>query len=141
MTYRMLSPRFCVAGQLDAEAIRALAGEGFTTVICNRPDGEEPGQPPRARLEAAAHEAGLDFHFIPVSGGQFPADSVEAFAAALAGAKGKALAFCRSGMRSTCLWALASAGTAEPAGIIAAAAEAGYDISGLAPALHARHGD
>jgi uncharacterized protein (TIGR01244 family) len=54
MTCRMLNPRICVAGQ-----------------------------PPRAQLEAAAREAGLDFHFIPVSGGQFPADSVEAFAAAL----------------------------------------------------------
>ncbi|MDO9488770.1 MAG: sulfur transferase domain-containing protein, partial [Sphingomonadaceae bacterium] len=55
---------------------------------------------------------------------------------ALAGAAGPVLAFCRSGTRSTNLWALASAaqgGDAEA--IVAAAGGAGYDVSGMMPTL------
>lgn len=141
MAHKTLTPRLAVAGQLSADAIRALAHEGFTTVICNRPDGEEPGQPPLAELEAAAEAAGLAFHHIPVSGGQFPENAIAAFAGVLDTADGKVMAYCRSGTRSTCLWALSQARKTEPASLIEAGAQAGYDLSGLAPALAARHGD
>ena len=40
------------------------------------------------------------------------------------------LAYCRSGTRSTLLWALAEASRGgEPAALAASAAQAGYDIS------------
>lgn len=141
MPHKTLTPAIAVAGQLSAEAIRDLAGQGFTDVICNRPDGEEPGQPPLSELQAAAKEAGLTFHHIPVSGGQFPEEAISAFADALEGADGKVMAYCRSGTRSTCLWALSQARKSEPSSLIEAAARAGYDLSGLALALAARHGD
>jgi uncharacterized protein (TIGR01244 family) len=41
-------------------------------------------------------------------------------------------AFCRSGTRSTTLWALSQAGTMDADEIIAEAADAGYDMSHLA---------
>ena len=41
------------------------------------------------------------------------------------------LAFCRSGTRSTTLWALAQAGGGNADAVITAAAQAGYDVSGL----------
>lgn len=141
MPHKTLTPQVSVAGQLSADEIRALAAEGYSTVICNRPDGEEPGQPPLSELQAAAKDAGIAFHHIPVSGGQFPESAISAFADALAGADGKVLAYCRSGTRSTCLWALSQARREEPASLIEAGARAGYDLSGLAPALAARHGD
>lgn len=141
MPYKTLTPKVAVAGQLSAGAIRDLAGQGFTDVICNRPDGEEPGQPPLAELQAAAREAGIAFHHIPVSGGHFPEQAISAFADALDGAAGKVMAYCRSGTRSTCLWALSQARKEEPASLIEAGAGAGYDLSGLAPALAARHGN
>lgn len=139
MVHKTLTPRLAVAGQLSADAIRDLAEQGFSDVICNRPDGEEPGQPPLAGLEAAAREAGLAFHHIPVSGGQFPEDAITAFGKTLEQAEGKVMAYCRSGTRSTCLWALSQAGQAKPSSLIEAGARAGYDLSGLAPALTARH--
>ncbi|HCY56454.1 MAG TPA: TIGR01244 family phosphatase [Oceanicaulis sp.] len=141
MPRKTLTPTISVAGQLSADEIRALAAEGYTTVICNRPDGEEPGQPPLSELQAAAHESGLAFHHIPVSGGQFPESAIAAFGEAVNTANGKVMAYCRSGTRSTCLWALSQAGKAEPAALIEAGARAGYDLSPLAPALAARHGD
>ena len=50
--------------------------------------------------------------------------------AALEGAEGKTLAYCRSGTRSTLLWALAKAKTGMSAEEIARlAGNAGYDIT------------
>jgi uncharacterized protein (TIGR01244 family) len=58
-----------------------------------------------AEIERAALAAGLRYRHIPIAGGIGP-DQVEAMAAALS--EGKLLAFCRSGTRSTILWALAA---------------------------------
>ena len=54
----------------------------------------------------------------------------------LSQADGPVLAFCRSGTRSTYLWALARARLGDdPDGLVEKAEAAGYDISGIRPAL------
>jgi len=59
-------------------------------------------------------------------------DQVDAMKQALEGADGPALAFCRSGTRSTFLWALARAELGDtPAELAAKAAAQGYDVSPL----------
>ena len=51
-------------------------------------------------------------------------------------ARGKVLAYCRSGTRSTLLWALAAASKgADPEAITQAAAAAGYDVSPVRGAM------
>jgi uncharacterized protein (TIGR01244 family) len=123
-----VSPRQIVAGD-----IRALAGAGIRLIVNNRPDREEPGQPQSAEIEAAARADRLDYRHIPIAGG-FPPASVEAMAEALE--QGPALLFCRSGTRSTFLWALARAWRgADPPTLIRQAAEAGYDLRPIAPWL------
>lgn len=135
MTFRRLDDRTFVAGQIGAEDIAEAMALGVTTIINNRPDGEEPGQPLWVEIEAAARAAGLDCRHIPIAGG-FSPDQVEAMAAALDEADGKVLAFCRSGTRSTWLWALArNARGGNGAEIIRQAAAAGYDLSPLAHLL------
>lgn len=124
-----------VAGQLGEADVAEAATQGFRRVINNRPDGEAFDQPPGAAIADAAQAAGLDYVAIPVAGG-FSMPQVEAMAAALAGAAGPVLAFCRSGTRSTHLWALASAYRGgDPDAIVAAAAAAGYDVGPLLPTL------
>ncbi|MEA3061202.1 MAG: hypothetical protein QOJ94_983 [Sphingomonadales bacterium] len=119
-----------VAGQIAPADIAAL---DVRIVVNNRPDGEEPGQPPSADIGAAARAAGLDYRDIPISGA-ISAAQVEAMAQALD--VGPALLFCRSGTRSTWLWALARASRgADPGQLAAAAAEAGYDLGPLLPYL------
>jgi uncharacterized protein (TIGR01244 family) len=119
-----------VAGQIDPADIPTL---GVRTLINNRPDGEEPGQPTSADMEAAALAAGLLYRHIPVAGGVSRAD-IDAMAEALE--SGPVLAFCRSGTRSTYLWALARASRgADPASLVRQAAEAGYDLSPILPLL------
>ncbi len=76
--------------------------------MCNRPDFEEPGQPPLAVLRAAAEAAGLTFHHVPVSGGMFPSEALAEFRRIRQEATGPVLAYCRSGTRSITMDALAN---------------------------------
>jgi uncharacterized protein (TIGR01244 family) len=109
MTFRDLDAKTLVADrQLQASDMAAAAARGVTLIVNNRPDGEEPGQPAAAEIEAAARAAGLDYVHIPISA-EFSGDKVAALRAALAQAEGRALLFCRSGTRSTYLWTLARA--------------------------------
>ena len=115
-----------VSGQIAPEEIAAL---GVTTIINNRPDGEEPGQPDSDAIEAAAKAAGIDYRHIPVAGG-ISQPQVAQMADALAQAEGAVLAFCKSGTRSTFLWALARARLGDDAEELARkAGAAGYDLS------------
>jgi len=107
MDIRQLSPEVSVTGQITARDLDALMAQGFRSVICNRPDGEEPGQPTVASIEAAAKEKGLAFRSIPVVHGSPCIDESAAFAKALAEMPGPVLAYCRSGARSANLWSLA----------------------------------
>ncbi|HEV7659003.1 MAG TPA: TIGR01244 family sulfur transferase [Allosphingosinicella sp.] len=109
MTFRELDGKTLVADrQLQASDMAAAVARGVTLVVNNRPDGEEPDQPLAAEIEAAAGAAGLDYTHIPISG-EISDDKVAALSAALAQTEGRALLFCRSGTRSTHLWALARA--------------------------------
>ncbi len=107
MEHRPLTPDFAVAGQITPEQIAEIKAAGYRSVICNRPDDEQPGQPSVAAVRAAAEAAGLAFRHIPVSGGIFPPDAVAATAAALDELEGPIFAYCRSGARSTTLYSMA----------------------------------
>lgn len=124
-----------IAGQIRPRDVAEAAALGVTMVVNNRPDGEEPGQPAGAELEAAASAAGLGYRHLPVAGSIAPGQA-EAMAAILDAAEGKVLAFCRSGTRSTYLWALARALRGEDRDtLVARAAAAGYDLTPLRPYL------
>jgi uncharacterized protein (TIGR01244 family) len=53
---------------------------------------------------------------------------VQAVRAAVAGAPGKVLAFCRSGTRSICAWAIGQADETDRDDLIRLGAAAGYDL-------------
>ena len=104
---RKLDSRTIVAGQIDPEEVPALAAAGVTMIVNNRPDGEEPGQPPAYEIEAAARAAGVDYRFLPVGAAGISDALVDGMADAIGASQGTLLAFCRSGQRSTYLWTLA----------------------------------
>lgn len=127
MTLRPLSPTVWTSPQLSPDDMPALAASGIRRIISNRPDGEEPGQPPAAVMESAARDVGLAFAWIPVSGLPGP-NQVAAVAALLADDTPTAM-FCRSGMRSAAAWAMARRlQGADADGLREAAAAAGYDL-------------
>jgi uncharacterized protein (TIGR01244 family) len=136
--FRTLDDTISVFGQIEPEDVAAAKEQGFTMIINNRPENEQPGQPAGAEIETAAMTAGLAYVAIPVSPGGFSPAQVEQMAAALEKADGPVLAFCRSGTRSTFLWALARHIMGDDGEtLIAKAADAGYDLSPIRPMLTA----
>jgi uncharacterized protein (TIGR01244 family) len=132
---RPLSETVLVAGQIRPDEVALFAARGVTTIVNNPPDGEEAGQPAGAEIEAAAKAAGLDYLHIPVAGG-FSDEQVAAMGAALAEARGDVLLFCKSGTRSTYLWALARARLgADAEALMLGAGQAGYDLRPILPWL------
>ena len=132
---RQLDDKTSVSGQIQAADIAPIKSAGVSMIICNRPDGEEPGQPTAAEIEQAAEAAGLEFRHVPVIRGIGPSD-VKAMQEALDGAVGKVLAYCRSGNRSTLLWAVARRRQGASIEEIEQGAErAGIDLSPVAHLL------
>lgn len=131
MDVKRINEHVSVAPQISPEDFPALKALGFTAVINNRPDGESPDQPSSATMQAAAEKAGLAYHYIPLGRDGVSSQMVAETEAALEGSAGPVLAFCRSGTRSTTLWALSQAGKLPAEEIVAAAARAGYDMSHL----------
>jgi uncharacterized protein (TIGR01244 family) len=129
--FRRVTDQISVSPQIGLADVAAAAQAGFRTIINNRPDGEEPGQPSGHEIEAAAREAGLAYYHIPVRGGP-TAEQVETTGKVLAQAQGPILAFCRSGTRSIVTWSLSQAvsGARSRDELIALGRQAGYDLSG-----------
>lgn len=125
---RRLDDNMAVAGQISPQDVTDLVASGIRLIINNRPDGEEPGQPPASAIEAAAAEAGIGYRYVPVA--QLTPKGIDAMEAALGAADGPVLAFCRSGTRSTYLWALARNRMGEDAEVLVGkAVAAGYDLT------------
>lgn len=137
MDLRPLDDTTSVAPQLDPSDMAALAGDGVTTVICNRPDAEVPPSHRAAAMQEAAEAAGLAFVFNPVSMPAMTMEAIEEQAEAIDGADGRVVAYCASGTRSAVLWALASAGRMPTDQILAATAKAGYPLDNLRSQLDA----
>lgn len=134
--FRTLDDTISVAGQIAPADMVEARTQGFVAIVNNRPDGEQPGQPSGAEIEAAARAAGLAYTAIPVDHSGMRESQVAAMAEVLEQAPGPILAFCRSGTRSTYLWALARARLGDDADtLVEKAANAGYDLSPLRPML------
>jgi sulfide:quinone oxidoreductase len=108
MTFKSITPGFSVSGQLTTEDLHHAAAQGFKSVICNRPDGEEAGQPSAAAIQKEAEALGLSFTYIPAASGAVTDDDAAKMKAALAQMPPPILAYCRSGARSAKLWEMAT---------------------------------
>jgi uncharacterized protein (TIGR01244 family) len=128
--FRQLTDHFWASPQIGLDDVDAAKSQGIAMIVNNRPEGEAPDQIPGAAIEAAAKSVGIDYRAIPVSHAGFSEDQVQAMAAALDDAAGSVLAYCRSGTRSTLLWALTQASRGEdPEAIAVSAGRAGYDVA------------
>ena len=134
--FKTITDNFLASPQIMPEDIEQAKAEGVTLVINNRPDDEAPDQPAGAAIRKAALDAGMDYKAIPVGSAGFSMPQVDAMAEALAGTTGKALAFCRSGTRSTLLWALSQAKNgADPETIAEQAERGGYNVAPVRPTM------
>lgn len=131
MDIRPLDEVLSTSPQIAPEDLPAIAAQGFRSVISNRPDGEEAGQPSADALRRAADAVGLAFAHVPVVGGAISDQDVAVFSKALAELPQPVFGFCRTGTRTTTLWALANAASESPDHLIDRAKTAGYDLGAL----------
>ena len=102
--FTQISPEFAIAPQLSRDDLELAHAEGFKTIICNRPDGEEPAQPAFSAIAEAAGRLDIEARYLPVIGGKIGESDVEAFAAYIETLPKPVLAYCRTGNRSRLLW-------------------------------------
>lgn len=133
MQPRQLSPTYHVSPQIDPADAPAIKAAGIHTVICNRPDDENPAGLQIEAMQAAIEAEGLNFVALPFNQMTLTLEIVAAHRDAIAAADGPVLAYCASGNRCTIVWALgqAEAGAASVEDLLGAATRAGYDLSGL----------
>ncbi|MGO1749834.1 MAG: TIGR01244 family sulfur transferase [Marinobacter sp.] len=135
MDIRKIDDTISVAPQITYTDVAEAARLGFRTLVANRPDKEEFGQPTMVDIEAAALENGMTWVYMPVESGNISDEDVDRFGAMIQDSEKPVLAFCRSGTRCTVLWALNAARTSPAQDVFDKARSAGYDISGLAPRM------
>jgi uncharacterized protein (TIGR01244 family) len=129
---KKVTDKFWVAPQISQTDIEEAKSLGITTILNNRPDGEDPGQPAAAAHAEAARAAGIDYRHIPVVGGAIDRAQVKAFQKALAEAPGPVLAHCRSGTRSLVLYTIGEVldGRMKLSDIDALGQRMGIDLTG-----------
>lgn len=140
MQFAKISDTFSATGQLRPEDMKEVAAEGFKTVINNRPDGEGGAEQPTSdACRAAAEAAGLTYHYIPMTAQTMSMELLGNFHRALTDSPQPVLAHCKSGARSTALWALSESchNERDVDEVLRRAQEAGYDLSNMRPMLEA----
>lgn len=129
MEIKRISPFLSVSPQIYPAHVERLALLGFKTIINNRPDNETDDQPMEAELLELAAKFDIEFISIPVIPGELTEQNVKEFGDAMSRVTGPVLAYCRSGMRSTSLWALYEARHMGSDALIDFASTIGYDLS------------
>jgi sulfide:quinone oxidoreductase len=141
MQIRRITEGVAVGAQMEPSDVAEIAAAGYKSVICNRPDGEGPGQPPFDGIAREAERLGLQFRYLPVVSGQVTEANAADFGKAVDELPGPVFAFCRTGTRCAALWSLDQGSRGEPVNaIVEAAREAGYDMAPLAARIAANGG-
>ena len=109
MEITQLTPNLAVGAQIRAEDLRTLADNGFTDIVCNRPDEEHPEDPPSPIMEEIATRLGMTFHYLPITPNALFDRQARRLVELTATPDAKVFAYCRSGARSTNAWAYAQA--------------------------------
>jgi sulfide:quinone oxidoreductase len=135
MDLRPITQDFTVSPQIEVADVAAIVGAGYRSILCNRPDGEDYGQPAYDAVAAAAEAAGLSVRWVPIMSGQMTQAALDEFRAALDEMPKPILAYCRTGTRCTMLWSMTRFDDLGGDEILRATATAGYDMSGLVAQL------
>lgn len=104
MHIKRITDNYSVSAQISPCDVTAIKAAGFTTIMCNRPDGESANQPTAAEIGKVAKEQGLSFHYVPMSPRGPGSTTFFDFGNVIRKSKGPVFAYCRSGNRCTILW-------------------------------------
>jgi uncharacterized protein (TIGR01244 family) len=128
MEIREIAPGYAVSPQIEASDVPALAAAGFTVVINNRPDIENPPERGSEAIRRAVEAAGMRYVHNPMTHGALTLDIIDLQRETLDAASGPVFAYCASGNRCSIIWALAQAGRQDTDALIEAASRWGYRL-------------
>jgi sulfide:quinone oxidoreductase len=131
MDIKALTPHLSITPQVMVAELEAVAQMGFKAIICNRPDGEGPDQPSFKEIQTAALALGIQMSYLPAEAGKVSDADGKAFGELLATLPAPVLAYCRTGMRSTTMWALSQSGITPLPQILEASQGVGFDMKAL----------
>ncbi len=129
MSIHFLNETLSVSKQITPEEIENIKQQGFQSIICNRPDNEEPLQPDFHLIEAEAQKHGLHTHHFPVMSSQINENHAVEFQKLLETMPKPIVAYCRSGTRCATLWTLSMRGKIPDAEILQKTKNSGYDMT------------
>ena len=138
MDIKTITKDFAVTGQVLPQQIPELAAAGYRSIICNRPDREAPMGCTADAIRAAADAAGIAFVENPFDAHSFCMETVETQQGLCTDCAGPIFAYCASGNRSSIVWAFTQASHTPADQLIEAAAQVGYSLAHLRPALQAQ---
>jgi len=121
---------YFVSPQIESADVKSLKDQGFESIVCNRPDGEEPNQPDFESIEKECLKLGIKFYNYPMSPGDLNLERVLETKEIIEEDK-KTLAYCRTGTRCITLWACAEVTNKEVKEILKISENAGYDLNHL----------
>ena len=122
---------YVVSEQITVDDIQTIKEAGFKTIFCNRPDNEEINQVTVESIKNAAVENDLKFIHQPVIGGQITQVDVDQFGEYFDASEKPIFAYCRTGTRSSMLWALSESGKRPVEDILNMTSKAGYNLNNL----------
>ncbi len=122
---KKLDDKIPVTGQIMVADIANIKAQGFSTIINNRFDGENEGQPSAESIRTTAELAGLKYVYLPIEPGKPTEDAILGFSQAINGSPGTVLAHCGTGMHAAVLWALSQVGQQSADDLIGATKQAG----------------
>jgi uncharacterized protein (TIGR01244 family) len=137
MDLRQITSAYSVTPQIAPSDVATLAEMGVKTLICNRPDVENPPPLQAAAMQEEAEAHGIAFVFNPFQGHTMTQDHVDEQADAIAGSDGPVVGYCASGNRCTVVWAFGAAGDVSVDDIITIGQSHGYPFEQMRPALEA----
>jgi len=135
MQINTLSDNYSVSPQIDISDVPSIAEADFKSLICNRPDQENPESHQMEAIKATVQAAGMEFAANVFDPSSFGPDKIERQAELLAQLPGPVLAYCASGNRCSIVWAFAQAGRIATDNILDATSRAGYQLAHLRPQL------
>lgn len=137
MNIKHIEDNFSISEQITLEDIQTLANMEVKTLICNRPEGEEPNQLTSQQLNEETSKHGIKFIHIPSPGREIPAESLSLFIETFTKSEGKIHAYCRTGTRSSIFWGLTLATQMTSEEVINKGNSVGVNLSGVEQQLKA----
>ena len=135
---KKVSDNFYVSSQIGEEDLVSFKNEGFSLIVCNRPNGEEDNQTDFELIHKRCESIGLTFINLPMIPGDLQSELIFETKKIL-DTNQKTLAYCRTGTRCINLWACANVFKEKVDETIKMASRAGYDLDHLRPMLDSIH--